>query len=228
MRYLKIVFTLLLITKLAVANAQGTSKDQFVQIKTNVGTMIFQLSAEAPKHVANFLKLAKKGYFNTYDFNRVLKGFVAQGGETDSAYAAMEKNGVVLDRIPAEFSAKLFHQRGALAAGRDDNPAKSSFLGQIYIVDGRKYTDTQLDALEKRMGNGFKFTAEQRKTYKEFGGAPNLDQNYTVFGQLVKGIGIFDQLMNQKANKAGKPEVRISLTVELLSKNKAKSLLTNN
>jgi len=228
MRYFKIVFTLLLIIKLSFANAQRTSKDQFVQIKTNVGTMIFQLSAEAPKHVANFIKLANKGYFNTYDFNRVLKGFVAQGGETDSAYAAMEKNGEVLDRIPAEFNAKLFHQKGALAAGRDDNPAKSSFLGQIYIVDGRKYSDTQLDALEKRMGSGFKFTAEQRKTYKEVGGTPNLDQNYTVFGQLVKGMDVFDTLMSQKANKAGKPEVRIAITVALLSKREAKSLLTNN
>lgn len=228
MRYFKIIFILLLVTKFSFVNAQRTAKDQFVQIKTNVGTMIFQLSAEAPKHVANFIKLTKKGYFNTYDFNRVLKGFVAQGGETDSAYAAMEKNGLVLERIPAEFSPQLFHQRGALAAGRDDNTAKASFLGQIYIVDGRKYTDTQLDALEKRMGNGFKFTAEQRKTYKEVGGTPNLDQNYTVFGQLLKGWEVFDHLMNQKANKAGKPEVRIAITVALLSKNEAKSLLTNN
>lgn len=231
MSHFRTFFILFLLLSTSIACAQQTAvakKDRYVQIETAMGIMVFQLAEEAPKHVANFLKLAKKGYFDTYDFNRVIKAFVAQGGETDSAYAAMEKNAVVLKRIPAEFSVKLFHQKGALAAGRDDNPDKSSFLGQFYIVDGKKYTNAQLDVLEKRIGNGYHFTTEQRKVYQEVGGTPNLDQNYTVFGQLIKGMDVLDQLMGQKANKAGRPEYRIAMKVVVLSKKKANKLLTDN
>ena len=40
----------------------------------------------------------------------------------------------------------------ALAMGRDDNKAKESFSTQIYFVDGKTYTNEQLDAIEKKQG----------------------------------------------------------------------------
>lgn len=190
---------------------------KYAKIETNFGSMMFELSNETPRHTANFVKLAKEGYFDKYDFNRVIEGFVAQGGETDSAYAAKEKTGEVLERIAPECITNLFHQKGALAAGRDDNKTKSSFLGQIYIVDGKKYTDSSLNAVEKRIGNGYKFSATQRRIYREIGGVPHLDQNYTVFGQLVRGFDVLDKLMNQKVDKAGKPETRILMKVKMFA-----------
>ena len=195
---------------------------RYVKIETNLGAMFFQLSELTPKHTANFIKLAKKGYFDRYDFNRIIKGFVAQGGETDSAYAAMEKQGKVLERLDPEFNPVLFHQRGALAAVRDDNPSKASFLGQIYLADGKKYTDAQLDAYEKR--GGFQFTAEARKLYKEVGGTPSLDQKYTVFGQLVKGWEVFDALMGVKINKTDRPLTLINMKVKVLTKKEVSAL----
>lgn len=228
MNYLKTICIFLLLLPISFAQAQSnkaTSTANYVKIETNLGTMVFKLSNETPVHTANFIKLAKKGYFNTYDFNRVIKGFVIQGGETDSAYAAMEKAGQVLQRIPAEFNGTLFHQRGALAAGRDDNKEKASFLGQIYVVDGKKYTDDQLDGFEKKIGNGFRFSSEARKIYKEIGGTPSLDQNYTVFGQLVKGFDVLDQITAQQKNKADRPLNKVWIKVSILSKKDIKKLL---
>lgn len=218
----------LLLINVSLVQAQTNKVAQFVKIETNLGTMVFKLATQTPNHSANFINLAKKGYFNTYDFNRVIKGFVIQGGETDSAYAAMEKGGQVIKRMQAEFNATLFHQKGALAAGRDDNKDKSSFFGQFYVVDGKKYTDVQLDAIEKRIGNDFHFSTEARKVYKEIGGTPSLDQNYTVFGQLVKGWEVLELIASAQKNKADRPLVKITTKVTVLSKKEIKTLLASN
>lgn len=215
-------FVILLLFALT-AGVQKTNA-QFVKIETNLGTMVFKLSTETPRHTANFIKLAKKGYYNNYDFNRVIKGFVIQGGETDSAYTAMGKAGQAFGRIEPELNTSLFHQKGALAAGRDNNKEKTSFEGQFYVVDGKKYTDAQLDDFEKRVGKGFHFSADARKIYKEIGGTPSLDQNYTVFGQLVKGFETLEQIASTAKNKTDKPLVKVTIKVSVLSKKQIKAL----
>ncbi len=227
MKSLKTICLLLLFVPISLTYAQPqktAAADPYVKIETNLGTMVFRLSSQTPKHQANFIQLVKKGYFNIYDFNRVIKGFVIQGGETDSAYAAMEKAGETIKRLPAELNETLFHQKGALAAGRDDNKDKASFLGQLYVVDGKKYTDAQLDAIEKRIGKDFHFSAIARKTYKEIGGTPTLDQNYTVFGQLVKGWEVLELIASAPKNKADQPLKKITMKVTLLSKKEIKVL----
>lgn len=218
------VFLLLFVLSTSAQKSIQKTNAQFVKIETNLGMMVFKLSAETPKHTANFIKLAKKGYYNNYDFNRVIKGFVIQGGETDSAYAAMEKVGQVLQRVEPELNTSLFHQKGALAEGRDDNKEKTSFEGQFYVVDGKKYTDQQLDALEKRIGNGFHFSADARKIYKEVGGTPSLDQNYTIFGQMVKGFDVLDEIASTPKSKTDKPLVKVKIKVVILSKKEVKAL----
>lgn len=218
---------LLLLINVSFAHAQTIKADQYVKIETSLGVMVFKLSALTPNHSANFIKLAKKGYYNAYDFNRVIKGFVIQGGETDSAYAAMEKAGQVIKRMPAEFNTALFHQKGALAAGRDDNKDKSSFFGQFYVVDGKKYTDVQLDAMEKRIGKDFHYSAEARKVYQEIGGTPSLDQNYTVFGQLLKGWEVLELIASAKKDKTDRPLVKLSTKVSVLSKKEISALLAS-
>lgn len=220
----QLVFLLLFVLSTSAQKSIQKTNAQFVKIETNLGMMVFKLYAETPKHTANFIKLAKKGYYNNYDFNRVIKGFVIQGGETDSAYAAMEKAGQVLQRIEPELNTSLFHQKGVLAAGRDDNKEKTSFEGQFYVVDGKKYTDQQLDALEKRIGNGFHFSADARKIYKEVGGTPSLDQNYTIFGQMVKGFEVLDEIASTPKSKIDKPLVKVKIKVVVLSKKEVKAL----
>jgi cyclophilin family peptidyl-prolyl cis-trans isomerase len=223
MKKVALVLGCLLLLFIGTTNAQ--KGNTYVKIETNLGAMIFGLAKETPKHNQHFIRLAKKGYFNNYTFNRVIKGFVIQGGETDSAYAEiLKKDSSAVKYLAPEFNSNLIHQKGALAAGRDDNKEKKSFPGQFYVVDGKKYTDIQLDAVEKRLGKGFKFSEQARKIYKEIGGAPHLDQNYTIFGQLIKGWEVLDQIASTAKNKADQPLVAIPLKISVLNKKEVTQL----
>lgn len=113
----------------------------------------------------------------------------------------------ITKRIPAEFRPELFHKKGVLAAAREgdaSNPSKASSYSQFYIVQGRVFTDFSLDSTETYRLKGRKIPASHREVYKTLGGAPHLDQNYTIFGEVVSGIEVIDRIANTKTSgKAG-------------------------
>jgi peptidyl-prolyl cis-trans isomerase B (cyclophilin B) len=80
--------------------------------------------------------------------------------------------------------------------GDDVNPAKASSASQFYIVQGRIFTDAGLDSVETFRLKGRKIPADEREVYKTIGGAPHLDQNYTVFGEVVSGLTVVDSIAN--------------------------------
>lgn len=167
-----------------------------VLIETNYGNIVVRLSDSTPLHRDNFLKLVKVGFYDSVLFHRVIQNFMIQGGDPDSKRA---KAGIPLGnggpsyRIPAEFRTTLFHQKGVIAAARDNNPEKESSGSQFYIVQGKKFTDAGLDSTETyRLKR--KLPAEHREVYKTIGGTPHLDQNYTVFGMVVKGLDVVDKI----------------------------------
>ncbi|NPA44277.1 MAG: peptidylprolyl isomerase [Chlorobi bacterium] len=128
----------------------------YVMIETEFGNMKVKLYDETPKHKANFLKLANKGFFDGLLFHRVIKDFMIQGGDPDSKNAApnvMLGNGGPGYQIDAEFNDSLFHKKGVIAAAREGdqvNPLRKSSGSQFYIVQGKKYTDKQLDYMEEQ------------------------------------------------------------------------------
>ena len=196
-----------------VAFAQQTNP--YVKIETPQGYCIVKLYNETPVHRDNFLRLARSHYFDATTFNRILKNFVIQGGDPDSLYDKSKKLNPQQKWIAPEFNTALYHKRGALAMGRDANPAKESFTTQIYIVDGKTYTDGQLDVIEKR--NNVHFTDEQRRVYRILGGTPQLDQNYTVFGEIVKGMDLINKITAVKVDKAGNPDKRVWMKLTVLT-----------
>ena len=179
-----------------------------VLIQTTIGDMVIRLSDSTPLHRDNFLKLVKVGYYDSVLFHRVIKGFMIQGGDPNSKRAAAGQplgNGGPGYTIPAEFRKTLFHKKGALAAARmgdNENPTKASSGSQFYIVQGKIFTDAGLDSLEKFRLNGRKIPAEQREVYKTIGGTPHLDQSYTVYGEVVKGLDIVDKIAAVQTSRA--------------------------
>src|ERR1700750_2746920 len=112
-----------------IASAQ--QPNTYVKIETSQGSCIIKLYNETPVHRDNFIKLAKSHYFDQTTFNRILKGFVIQGGDPDSLY---EKGNTLKPQqkwIAPEFVPNLYHHRGAVAMGRDDNKEESSFTTQF-------------------------------------------------------------------------------------------------
>lgn len=204
-------------------------KYQYVKISTSKGECIVRLYNETPLHRDNFLKLAKEGYYNGIIFHRVIKDFMIQGGDPDSKNATPETmlgNGGPTYTIPAEFRDSLFHKKGVLAAARegdDVNPQKASSGSQFYLVQGKVFTDAQLDLLEQRRLK-HKIPAYQREVYKTIGGTPHLDQNYTVYGEIVKGLEMVDNIANVETGKADRPKEDVKMMITVLKKREAKKL----
>jgi len=140
----------------------GPKKDPIILISTTYGDIRVKLFHQTPLHTKNFVKLAKKGYFNETLFHRVIKNFMIQGGDPDSKTA---KAGQLLGdggpkyTIPFEYNPLLFHKKGMLAAARegdDVNPLRASSASQFYIVVGKVFDDAGLDKVEKRINNSQK------------------------------------------------------------------------
>jgi len=200
-----------------------SKKDDLVTIKTEQGTMHVILFDETPKHKANFIKLVKDKFYDGLLFHRVIEGFMIQGGDPESRDAKADvtlgkgENGY---RVPAEFSPKLFHQKGALAAARDNNPAKESSGCQFYIVQGKKWNKADLAKQVARATR--KVTEEQKAVYETVGGTPHLDGSYTVFGQVVDGIDVIDKITSYPRNDRDRPEKNIAMKVSVKKMKKKK------
>lgn len=196
--------------------AQKKSKyDWLVTISTTFGDMTLVLYDEAPQHKANFIKLAKKGFYDSLLFHRIIKNFMIQGGDPNSKNASSDQmlgDGDTGYTIPAEFNDNLFHKKGALAAARNNNPEKASSGCQFYIVQGRRFTEEELTMVESRAGR--KISETQREVYKTTGGTPHLDGNYTVYGEVIKGLEVVDRIAEQETNSADRPVQDICMKVE--------------
>ncbi|PYF75650.1 peptidylprolyl isomerase [Pedobacter nutrimenti] len=211
----RILLTLFLTVSAFWVNAQTS----FVRLKTNKGNIILMLYDQTPKHRDMFLKMIAEGAYKEALFNRVIKAFVSQAGELDDTILNREKaHPESLKRFAAEIKPGLFHKKGALGAGRDDNPEKASYFSQIYLVAGKKQTDAQLDALEQK--KGIHFTARQREIYKKIGGTPHLDGDYTVFGEVIDGMEVADAI-NQVPTQNDLPVSPVVFDAQVLSKKEA-------
>jgi cyclophilin family peptidyl-prolyl cis-trans isomerase len=167
-----------------------------VLLQTSLGDITIRLSDSTPLHRDNFLKLVKVGYYDSVLFHRVIQNFMIQGGDPVSKNAPAGKplgSGGPSYKVPAEFRTTLFHKKGVIAAARDGNPEKASSGSQFYIVQGKVYTEAGLDSLET-MRLKKKLPADQREAYKTIGGTPQLDQGYTVYGEVVKGLEVVDKI----------------------------------
>ncbi|WP_111598624.1 peptidylprolyl isomerase [Chitinophaga skermanii] len=213
---------IVLIVSLFLALAQVVAaKNRKVKVITPYGTMVIKLYDETPLHRDNFIKLVKKHFYDSVLFHRVIKNFMIQGGDPDSKHAqpgAALGEGDVGYTIPAEFRADLFHKKGVLAAARDNNPAKASSGCQFYIVQGKKYTDGGLDTLETTRLKGRKIPANQREVYKTIGGVPHLDQNYTVFGEVISGMEVIDKIAAVETDKRDRPVKDVPMKIRLKKK----------
>lgn len=188
------------------------AKQTTILIETEYGNMTAVLYNDTPLHKDNFLKLIKQGWYNGSIFHRVINNFMIQGGGQGSS---VNDPGYT---IPAEFRQEYFHKKGALAAARKPdqvNPKKASSGSQFYIVQGMVLREPQMDIFEKQTGK--KLTPERRKAYSTVGGTPHLDDDYTVFGQVIKGLEVIDKIAAVQTAQGDRPvkEVKMKITVVL-------------
>ncbi len=213
---MKKVLLFLFVTTLFAITSCGDSKT-YVTIETPYGEMTAELYNSTPIHKENFIKLVKENFYDSLLFHRVINGFMIQGGDPNSKNAApgqplgMGGPGYLLD---AEIGAP--HFRGTLAAARTGgpgNPEKKSSGSQFYIVHGKQISDAELDNMERM--KGFQYNDAQRQKYVEVGGTPQLDGDYTVFGELVSGFEVLDQIAKVNKDQRDRPVEDVSMTIKM-------------
>lgn len=188
---------------------ENSNMSTYVELQTSYGKIVLLLYDDTPLHRDNFIKLVNDKVYDGLLFHRVIEGFMIQGGDPDSKNAKagqMLGEGDLGYTIPAEFRENHINKRGALCAARqgdDVNPKKESSASQFYIVQGRTWNDDDMNMMERRFGKHY--TAEQRKIYAEEGGAPHLDGDYTVYGEVVEGMDVVDRIAAAKRDRFDRP-----------------------
>lgn len=198
-----------------------------IEMVTTKGTIILRLSDATPLHRDNFIRLTRSGFYNGVTFHRVIKNFMIQSGDPNSRIAdsaASVGSGGPGYTVPAEIVPSLFHHKGALAAARmgdNVNPQRASSGSQFYIVQGRVFSLPGLDSLEQTRLKGYTIPEEHKAVYTSEGGAPHLDQQYTVFGKVVKGWEVIDSVAAVATGNRDRPveDVRI-ITMKMIKRKK--------
>ncbi|HEY7533541.1 MAG TPA: peptidylprolyl isomerase [Nitrospiraceae bacterium] len=164
--------------------AAGAAKTQKAIIKTKFGEMEVSFFPEkAPKHVENFISLAKSGFYNGTIFHRVIPGFMIQGGDPNTKDVNKPETyglGGPSQRVTAEFN-DIPHKRGIVSMARTNDP--NSAGSQFFIV----VKDSNF-----------------------------LDRQYTVFGEVVKGIEVADKIVSLPRNPKDLPTERVEMTVTVV------------
>jgi peptidyl-prolyl cis-trans isomerase B (cyclophilin B) len=166
--------------KAPAGNAEGAKGPKAI-IKTKFGDMdIVFFPGKAPKHVENFIALAKSGFYNGTVFHRVIPGFMIQGGDPNTKDPNKPETygqGGPSQRLKAEFN-DIPHRRGILSMARTSDP--NSAGSQFFIV----VKDSNF-----------------------------LDGQYTVFGEVVKGMEVADKIVNMPKNSRDLPTERVEMTI---------------
>ncbi|CAL2074845.1 peptidylprolyl isomerase [Tenacibaculum sp. 190524A05c] len=163
------------------------NKETKVVIKTKYGSIKLRLYNETPLHRASFVFLSKIGYFDKTVFHRIAGDMAIQGGESDGQESTDIKNKYKNYRIPAEMSDKRKHVYGSLALAR------------------------QLDYNPYKKSNPFNFYIISTKR-----GAPHLDGDYTVFGEVISGFSTVRKISKVKTGRSDWPIVDIPMTITVL------------
>lgn len=164
-------------------------------IKTNHGDVTIQLfPKQAPITVENFVRLAQKGYYDKTTFHRVISDFMIQGGDPNGNGTG----GTSIWNHPFEdeFSRKLFNLRGALSMA---NSGPNTNGSQFFIVQNKNMPKRYIKQMEPAG-----YPKEIIHAYKQ-GGTPWLDGRHTVFGQVVDGMDVVDEIAKVKKDKMDKP-----------------------
>jgi peptidyl-prolyl cis-trans isomerase B (cyclophilin B) len=109
------------------------------EIETKFGKIVLKFFPDvAPNHVAGFIELAKKGFYNGTTFHRVIPGFMIQGGDPNSKDPDRMKHGTGGPgyTLKAEFNDRP-HVRGTLSMARAGHPDSAGSQFFICVADAR-------------------------------------------------------------------------------------------
>ncbi|UCZ51568.1 peptidylprolyl isomerase [Bacillus shivajii] len=180
-------------------------------IKTNKGDIHVKLFPEyAPKAVENFLSLSEEGYYDGVIFHRVIEDFMIQGGDPTGTGTGGES--IYGEPFEDEFTEALTHLKGALAMA---NSGPNTNGSQFYIVQNEAMDRETLDMIMDQYN--LELSEEIQEQYLERGGTPHLDPGHTVFGHVIGGMDVVDEIAQVETEMQDRPAEDVVIeTVEVI------------
>ena len=166
---------------------QKQNKEEKVRISTRFGNIDILLFKNTPYHRANFIYLTKKGYFNNTTFHRVVPGFIIQGGNSDRYETAKKRGEIGKYLLPPDTRKGYKHHRGVISM-------PSSEIENPY-----------------KLASPYEFFIVQQST-----GAYHLDGSYTVFGKVIAGMDVVDEINKQRTDNRETPLTNVFMEVSIL------------
>lgn len=166
------------------------NRDSIVSLNTKFGEVVLVLFPETPIHRKNFLKLSSQKFYDSTSFHRLINNFMIQGGDPNSkdTNPGNDGQGGPGYTLPAEFNPLFSHNQGALAAAR---------MGDM--VNPQKES------------SGSQFYLVDGPS-----GSHHLDNNYTVFGQVIKGIDVVQTIASQPKGGGDRPNSDIKMWMKVI------------
>lgn len=152
--YLIILFSFVFSAK---AEPKADALKTYVTVKTSEGDFTLWLYDDTPLHRDNFIRLCQDSIYNGVLFHRVIKDFLIQGGDPESKEKIPDKvygDGDGGFCVYSEIRQNHFCKQGALIdakLGDDVNPTRMSAGTQFCVVQGKRFTDEELNKTEERM-----------------------------------------------------------------------------
>ena len=163
------------------------NKETLVRFKTRLGNIDIKLYNNTPLHKANFIFLTKKKYFNTTCFHRVVPNFIIQGGDSENQTTVNFRNKYKHYLLPPEFRKNRKHKRGVIAIARD------------------------WEYNPEKLSTPFEFYIVLNKR-----GEHHLDNEHTVFGEIIKGMSVVDQISKLRTGSDEWPFDDVFITATIL------------
>lgn len=163
------------------------NKQKMVRVETDFGSFVIALSENTPYHRANFIYLTKRNYFDGTFFHRVVKDFIIQGGNSDQTSTSKKRRKIGKYLLPPDTRNGLRHHRGAVSM-------PSSEIENPH-----------------RLASPYEFFVVQQSP-----GAYHLDKNYTVFGYVVEGMDVVDQINSVPTDKREWPIDNIRMKISVI------------
>lgn len=173
--------------------------ESVVEITTSKGKITVKLFPDiAPKAVENFVTHAKDGYYDGTTFHRIIEEFMIQGGDPNGDGTGGES--IWGEGFTVEKSNQLYHIRGALSMARAQ--ALDSQGSQFFIVQNTQDMTKDL---------AIQFTPEKIIEAYKNGGFPSLDGEYTVFGQVIDGMNVVDEIAKVETGANDVPTEEVTI-----------------
>ncbi len=197
---MKKIITLIMIGSIIMTSCE--KQPDVAVVSTRYGDMVLEFYPEvAEKHVDSFLTHARNGYFNGTTFHRVIPDFVIQGGDPNSKSDDRSTHGMG------------GHAANFYGIGQEDDSNSwmlpAEFNSRPHLTGSLSMARSQSP---NSAGSQFFICA---------GPTPQLDNQYTVFGQVVEGLDVIQKIVNSPRDRRDNPKDKVEMNVSVMPRDEA-------